>query len=410
MNHLATTILLLWVFAATTIPLNIAGAQNSPVESTQTAAADPATDADFYLQKAATKVAELRTFVESFRNKTDIQQVPFRPIVYSKRDIEQARATLKLAKAQIDQLPDDVNAGRDQKYRRLSRQTQRLDNYLTVIRTDLLTSLNPKAFPDLKTDAVRFRGLGTMLANIDSFDSDPELAATILKQLPAARQEANRITTKYDLLIQQETVAGLQLAGLERYFESKRKSFEAVAMQQREVLPERIKKNLSVVNEALLSRSERRLSASQKSAAVQTPMGFQSQLRKIEADLNLLETIDPRSSRFWLAYHKQLDDLTVAVQNTEPADGYAGEDRDDLEKALLFSRAKPGVVNIRIPSKNWTRQTYWRFNGVQWKQIDRSILQAYLFAEDSDDTSSGWQGFLLTKDHLDKDAISAKRN
>ena len=136
-----------------------------------------------------------------------------------------------------------------------------------------------------------------MLANIDAFETDPELAATIVEQLPAARQEANRIAIKYDLLVQQETIAGLQLAGLDRYFDSKRKSFEAIVKQQQQTLPERIKGELASLQKALLSRSERRLSTSgQVVTWIKNWLNLPSQLSKIKADLSLLEAINPQSS------------------------------------------------------------------------------------------------------------------
>ena len=406
MNPLSTTKLSLVIFALATLPLNFAHAQSPPAAATPTDKSDPATDADFYLDKAAGKIGELRTFVDSLRNKTDLQQLPFRPMMFSKRDVDQARQTLKLAKAQIDLLSADANADRLQRHWRLLRQAERLENYLSQVRIGLMMSLNPREFPDLKADAVRFRGIGLTLANIDAFESDPQLAATIVSQLPAAQQEVNRITAKYDLLIQQETIAGLQLAGLKRYFESKRKSFDAIAKQQQQILPERIKNDLTLAQETLTNRRQ----ASQGNAVGKKQVELHRLLRKIEADMNLLDVIDPQSSASLINLRQQLVGLMVAAQNIEPVDAYAGDDRDDLGKLIMFSRAKPGVVSIRIPSKSWTRQTLWRFDGVQWLKMDRSILQAYLFAKDSDDARSGWQGFLLTKDHLNKNAITAQRN
>ena len=361
-HHLSITKLPLLIVAVAMLPLNFADGQaQPPVAPAPTVDSDPATDADFYLDKAAAKITEIQTFVDSIKTNTDLRQYPFRSVAYSQRDAGQAFETLKLAKTQIDLLSDVANADKLRRHRQLSRRASRLAKYLKSIRTSLQFSLDPSAFPALRADAARFRGIGMMLANTDSFESDPQLAATILKQLPAAQQEANRIAAKYDLLIQQRTIAGMQLAGLERYFESKRKSFEAIVKQQQQILPERIKKNLSVANEALRSRGERRQSPSQNSAAIEKPLGLRSQLRKISADLNLLETIDPRSSRFWLTYHKQLDDLKVAVQNIEPADGYAGEDRGDLEKTISrFSRQDL----VRIASVFQARLGLGRLSGV----------------------------------------------
>ena len=407
MNHLSTIKLLLLIFATAIAPPSLAAAQATPPKApVQTDVSDPATDADFYLDKATTKIAEIQTFVDSLRTHADLRQYPFRPVVFSQRDTAQALQTLKLAKAQIDLLPGDVSADRLDRHRMLLRQAKRLGNYLTQVRTNLQVSLDPRAFPELKADAFRFRGIGMMLANIDSFESDPQLAATIVSQLPAARQEASRITAKYDLLITQETIAGLQLAGLQRYFESKQKSFEAITKQQMQALPERIKSDLTLAKETLAERQQ----SSEVNVVGEKQVELHRLLRKIEAEINLLEAIDPQSSASLLVPRQQLIDLMGAAKKIEPADVYVGDDREELEKGIMLLRAEPGRVNIRIPSKTWTRQKFWRFDGLRWLRIDRSILQAYLLAKDSDDASSGWQGFVLTKDHLNKNAVSVQRD
>ena len=387
------------------MPLNFACAQAPAVESTQTVASDPATDADFYLDKADVKVAELQAFAKSLQSKTDLRQYPFRPVYFSKRDIDQTRRTLDLAKAQIELLSDDANADRLQRYRRLSRRTERLSNYLMRIRTNLLALLNPNSFPDLKTDADRLRGIGMMLANIDSFESDPQLAATIVKQLPAAQEEAKRITAKYDLLIRQETIAGLQLVGLKRYFDSKRKSFEAIVKQQQQVLPERIKDNLGLAKETL---GPKRASPGGRDKS-EIWVTLNRRLRAIQADVKLLETIKPNASAIFFSQLDQIINLRIVVKKLKPADLYVGDDRDDLVKAILLSGVKPDSDRLRIPDKNWKRQTFWRFNSGQWQKIDRSVLEVYVFAKIPDDSILNWHRFVMTKDHLNKDSISARR-
>jgi len=409
MSVFLKTQFLLCLLAIATLPLNLVGAQSQalpPIALAADVEPDPATDADFYLDKAAAKIAEIQTFVESIRDTSDLRQYPFRPVFFSKRDIEQTRHTLGLAKTQIDQLSDDVNTDRLHRHRRLSRRTERLGNYLTMIRTSLQASLNPSAFPDLKADAVRFRGLGMMLANIDSFGADPELAAIIVKQLPAAQQEVSRIATKYDLLVRQETIAGLQLAGLRRYFESKRRSFEAIVKQQRLALPGRIKGELADLQKALLSRSERRLSTSQESSPDKKTIELRSQLLKIEADLKSLEAINPQSSAFLLAHRKQLLNLRAAVQKTEPADRYTGDDRDDFAEALSAVVANLEKNQLRIPAKGWTRRTYWKLDNGQWVEVDQSVLKVYVFTNDPNRNVVTWRRFVFTKDHLNGDKLT----
>ncbi|MDB2685882.1 hypothetical protein N9Y42_01615 [Mariniblastus sp.] len=396
MNVPLKILLLLWIFTATALPISFASGQTlTTVTPAPKIKSNPATDADFYLDKAAAKVAAIQTFVESIQDITDIRKYPFRPVLFSKRDTNQATQTLMLAKAQIDLLPDHVKTDRLYRHRKLSRQTSRLDHFLTTIRTSLQASLNPKAFPDLKADAARFRGFGMMLANVDVFESDPDLAAAIVAQLPDAQQEVSRIVSKYDLLIQQETIAGLQLAGLQRYFVSKQRSFQAIIKQQQQTLPEQIKGDRARVQKTLLSQNQKQAE-------------LPSQLRKIEAELKLLEAINPQPSELLLTYRKQLSDLRVAVQNIKPADRYVGDDRDDLLKAVFPSGAKPNSSSIRIPTKTWRRQTYLRLSSGRWRTIDRSVLEVFVQAKNAD-ASLSWQRFLLIKDHLNKDSLSIQR-
>jgi len=121
-----------------------------------------------------------------------------------------------------------------------------------------------------------------MLANVDSFQTDPDLAATIFHQLPVAQREADRIVNKYDDLI------GIQLAGLSRYFASKRKSFEAIASQQQQSLRPQIKNNLEQIAKQLRRQG-------QGTGSNKELIGLRDQIQKVDTDLKLLKTIDPQA-------------------------------------------------------------------------------------------------------------------
>ena len=150
MRHQPTTNLILLIFAIAALPLKSGVAQNlSPVVQAKNDASDPVTDADFYLQKSVAKIAELHSFVDSLRSKTSLRQLPYRPVMLSKRDVKQAFYTLELAKAEIDLLPDHIRAGQLRQYQQLKRQAEQLKQYLTVARTGvqaclLYTSPSPR--------------------------------------------------------------------------------------------------------------------------------------------------------------------------------------------------------------------------------------------------------------------------
>ena len=166
-------------------------------------------------------------------------------------------------------------------------------------------SLDPNAFFNLKADAARFREFGVMLANLNSFKTDPTLAAAIYRQLPSTQQEVDRLKAEYELLIRQETTAGIQLAGLDRYFQSKRKSFLAVAKQNQQALPQQIKDSLDQIAKQL------KQPALQDREQSKTSIDLRTQLRKTKADLELLETLDPQATKFMAPQRKQLFDLQV---------------------------------------------------------------------------------------------------
>ena len=401
MSHHPTTNLILLIIAIAALPLNIGVAQNvSPVVQTKNDVSDPVTDADFYLQKSVAKITELQTFVNSLRSKSSLRQLPYRPVMLSKRDVKQAFYTLDLAKVEIDQLPDHIRAGQLRQYQQLKRQAEQLKQYLTVARTGAQAVLDPKGFPDLKADAVRFRGIGMTLANVDSFQTDPDLAATIFRQLPVAQQEADRIVNKYDILIKQRTIAGIQLAGLSRYFASKRKSFEAIASQQQQSLRPQIKNNLEQIAKQLRRQG-------QGTGSNKELIGLRDQIQKVDTDLKLLKTIDPQALDLTLSLRKKLIDLQARLQKTEPSNNYVGDDRDDLITAFSPMAAKLDLANLRIPAKNWTRRSYWQYNDEQWLKVDQSVLTVFVLPSKnvSQAATSGWLQYRLTKDHLDDDTI-----
>ena len=204
------------------------------------------------------------------------------------------------------------------------------------------------------------------------------------------------------MLIRQETTAGIQLAGLDRYFQSKRKSFLAVAKQNQQALPQQIKDSLDQIAKQL------KQPALQDREQSKTSIDLRTQLRKTKADLELLETLDPQATKFMAPQRKQLFDLQVRSQNTVPSDNYAGKDRDDLLKTLALSDHKPAFTKIRIPATKWTLRTYWLYNGRRWREIDRSVLLFYGLTGDGN-TNSEWQEYLFAKDHLNNDKISVQR-
>ena len=238
-----------------------------------------------------------------------------------------------------------------------------------------------------------------MLANLDSFKTDPTLAASIYRQLPFAEQEVDLLKAQYDLLIGQKTIPGTQLAGLDRYFQSKRNSFLAVAKQNQLALPQQIKDSLDEI--------AKQLKQPEGSDQSETSVDLRTQLRKTKANLELLEVLYRQTSDFMMPQRKQLLDLQVRLQKTEPSDNYAGNDRDDLLKALALSDQQPTFTKVRIPSTKWTRRTYWQYNGQRWREIDRSVLPFYVLPSD-ENANSDWQEYLFSKDHLKDDEISVR--
>ena len=137
MNHYSTNLLLLLTIAATTLLVNTAAAQQvfPPIAQSKSDDSDPVADADFYLQKSKTQIAELQAFVDSLKKKNNLLEFPYRPVVFSIRDVRHAFQTLSQANDQIKRLPKHVGKIKILMHQRLTRQLQRLDNYLKTVRT-----------------------------------------------------------------------------------------------------------------------------------------------------------------------------------------------------------------------------------------------------------------------------------
>jgi hypothetical protein len=101
---------------------------------------------------------------------------------------------------------------------------------------------------------------------------------------------------------------------------------------------------------------------------------------------------------------------SIIESNELPPDRYQGPDRARLIAMATdaWKKQDPGatVVGARIPSQEWRREEYWRFQTNTWYKVDHSRLQVQLLIK-RDDKLAEIRTMNLTKDHLQKDEIEA---
>jgi hypothetical protein len=172
--------------------------------------------------KTEARIVRLEKFVTIAKSTADKIKIPFGKLMSTERDVKQIAQKLKLARAASEDIKVDsrYRAAINRRYNQLAKRLIDADEILWPLRYHLSSLLDPRAFPELKNDAQRLQGIANMFADPNMLESQPALAAEIFELSTPAVSEFERVTKKYDRLIEQQTTAGRQLDGLRRYFES----------------------------------------------------------------------------------------------------------------------------------------------------------------------------------------------
>jgi hypothetical protein len=268
------------------------------------------------------------------------------------------------------------------------------------------------SYPDLTVDTDRLKELTGMLTT-GNLQANRTAAAELVKQLPALKEEGDRLLKKYAPLLGEKTQASNDLQASAKRLNYQVGKFEEALAKEKQALPQQIDADLAQIT-----------TLAEQAVKEQKPAffggGIASNFKFAEDKLILYEALDPAGAA---AAKAKLDQTREAVKKQEaslagaiiaanelPSDTYSGPDKADLVRratdAVKKQDPKAVVLAVRIPKAQWERETKWRYENREWRKIDRSRLQAEVVVK-RDDKHAEMRPVNLWTDHVNNDAPSA---
>lgn len=286
--------------------------------------------------------------------------------------------------------------------------------YFEPLNAKLVNLINPANYPQYPTDLKRLRELASMYSNPSlMFDQLRSRAVGALAEAEAAEAECIRIAQVYARLMQQETEQGKQIEIAGNNFLRSKESFLKVAAERRASLPASIRKDLAEADKY-----------AEEAVRDQKPMwftgGIPQRLGWVTDKLALYHALDPVAAP---ALQKEVDAMVASInsradslreliirENQLPADVFAGADRDAAiaiaVDAWKIQEKDFELLTVRIPSKEWTRETKWTYSNGTWYFVDRSSLQVRLIVADKDNPKQAIDRPInVRKDHQSGDTM-----
>ncbi len=371
-------------------------------------------DAEFHLRSAqgmANAAADFTAKVKATENLDTLRYVDVHTAIST---LDNARAKLKLAVDRIPKLPANGVGVAGLKADCAAVQTS-IDSssaLLTPIHDKLAKLVDPKSYPDFAADRNRVRGFSQSYASPDMLEGRPTQAAELVKQLPAAKLEAERVSKAYQPILFQQTDQGAELQAALAYFAEKSTAFEKAVTQKKAELPGEIDKHLADAK-----------SMADDAVKDHNPLFFRGGIPQrigfAETKIVLYDAIDPegaKTAKQKLAATQadlkvrqaSLRDVIIS-SNELPPDRYTGADKAALgqnaTKAWKEVQPAAEVLAVRMPSEKWERETLWRYENRAWHLIDQSRLQVQLLVK-HDATTAVVRPVNLVKDHLSDDKVT----
>lgn len=279
----------------------------------------------------------------------------------------------------------------------------------------LLIAAAPADAPD---EFERLRQMGLSFGNPQILNTQPDSAIELIKQMAPAKAERQRLATRYADALKQKSRDADQKNRVLRYFDEQFDRFEKAVNDYAAAAPEQINKD---VDDAL--------KMGQEAVANKRPLyfgekgGVRQHLTWAQTRCNVLTAISPDSPDTAAAKKKieaangqvkqmkaSLNDAIIG-SNTAPADQYNGADKAQLIELVKSKWKESGVagdvLKSGINSRDWTRDTYWRFNGTDtFNKEDKSKLQGFVVVK-TDDKLATIHYVNLVKDHQANDQVTA---
>lgn len=372
-------------------------------------------DVQFFVRDLDGKAGALEALAQQVAKATDPNAVDYRDVTRAMNTITDARRKQQNALDRFASLPPDGRGVAETK-KELDDVIARIDaaeKTFAPLNDQLTKLVDPSSYPNAKADFDRLREITSMYADTNKLAQDRPGAVAVLREMPAARAEYDRILADYKPLIGQQTELGRQFEGAGKYFVQKTTEFTAAADQQKQALPGEIDRDLEEIDKMV------EVAVKEQRPAYFTE-GIPQRLGWVDDKAALLEVLDPAAGKTSLekiaAMRSSLKERegsfreAVITANVLPPDRYQGADRGDLSQLAIeaWKKVQPDaeVLAVRIPSEQWTRETLWRYENRTWRKIDRSKVQVQL-AVKQDDRLAALRAINLWKDHLSGDKLSA---
>jgi hypothetical protein len=372
-------------------------------------------DAEFYLREMDGAAQFLAGVVEKVKAAKDPDQLDHRLLADAMATADKARERKKLTDGYFGQLPKDGAgvAATSGKIDQAMAGVEAASKTLMPVHERLQKLVSPASYPKLEEDLARIQGLGRMLSDTQVLQQNPNRAADVVKQLPAAKEELATFGKTYGVLVTQQTDAGKRISGVTAFLTGNLATFDAAAAARRKALPAEIRDDLDqamkLADEAAREKKPRfftggipqRLGHAEQKVVLYTALDEQGAPAIAKTVADAREQIKQKQA--------SLSDAIIA-SNPLPPDRYTGADKAALSAKAIeaWKKAQPDaqVLAVRIPSEKWSRESLWRRQSATWYLIDRSALQAQLVIK-HDAKLAVVRAINLWTDHLDGDKVSA---
>lgn len=374
-------------------------------------------DAEYYLKALDRELPPLFEQAERIKGLSDISTVPYNDVHKYLNQVNYSGQKLNNILSRLQQLPTahpDV-AAVDTKTKEYATSLLAAEAVFKNAKAKLDAIRNPEASPEVDAEKKRLEEMSLMIAMPSLMQSDPVRATGVCRDLPEMIAYQKEVAQKYAQIMNQETPQGRDLKAVVVGFEQRLQRFREEADKRAAALPGEIERHFanaeSMARDAAETRYPRKF------------IGVGLQMKQAEERLGLLQALTEDSPASYNAMKakyeatkKQLAKAESALEdeiiaaNKPPNDLYDGADKkklvSEVKQAWAKAYPKDEILGVRIPMREWERDTRWRWASVaeEFQKHDTSELQAAVIVKHNKSQARIFYVY-LTKYHLKGDSI-----
>ncbi len=347
---------------------------------------------------------------------TDQTQLSQRKTAQAVNTISDARTKAGYVEKGLAPIPAD-GQGVPEAKERLAAARQALDGaeqFFVPLNQKLTAQIDPANFPEFPQDLKWLGDTNNAYRNSTVYLNDTPRMAELSGQRQEAQAELVRIAQKYRAMIEQNTPQGQQIENYGNAALGAFQKFDAEAEQTRLRLPGEIREHLQdAVDTAEMAVAEEKpgyftggipqiMGWAQDKLALLVAIGETEETQALQQEYDATQSRLNESAR-------SLEGLIIQT-NQPPADNYAGDDRDEVIAMAIdgwkVQQPDAEVVAVRMPVKQWKRETKWVFWRGEASKYDKSTLQVRLFVADPEKPDLLIDRPInVRKDHLADDSL-----